>query len=312
MTGPIEKSGKGRLLLVDDDPVAGGMLALMLKKHGYAVRLAQSGEACLACVEAFSPELILLDIEMPGGIDGYETCRRLKANPVFQDIPVIFVTGHDNPGAETRGLKVGAVDFISKPANPAVVRARVNTHLTLKRQADLLRSQAFIDGLTSIPNRRQFDASLENEWRVCRRSRSSLALCLLDIDHFKQFNDAYGHQAGDACLQAVARVLKAGVGRPRDVVARFGGEEFVCLLPDTDLAGAKVKAEELKQAVQELDIGQISSGGATMVTVSIGVAALTPDAEARPDQLLGAADERLYAAKRDGRNLVRCAELNRT
>jgi diguanylate cyclase (GGDEF)-like protein len=172
----------------------------------------------------------------------------------------------------------------------------------LKAQSELLHAQAFIDGLTGIANRRRFNEALAAEWRRCRRNGSALALLMIDIDHFKLLNDHYGHPAGDACLQSVALVLKEYLGRSHDLVARYGGEEFVCLLPDSNLAGARGKAEALRLAIQGLGIPHETSPTADVVTISIGVAAWIPDGETSHDHLLAAADAALYAAKKGGRN----------
>ena len=178
----------------------------------------------------------------------------------------------------------------------------------LSEQSKVLQSLAFIDGLTGVANRRHFDENLHAEWRRCRRDKASLALLMVDIDHFKLFNDHYGHQAGDACLQAVASVLKEQFGRSHDVVARYGGEEFACLMPDSGIGGALSKAEELRLAVEGLRIAHKTSPIAPVVTISVGVAAMVPDAETNPDQLLTAADLALYSSKHGGRNRVsRCA-----
>ena len=157
-------------------------------------------------------------------------------------------------------------DFIAKPVNPVVVRARVKTHLTLKAQTDLLHSMVFIDGLTGVANRRRFDEVLQIEWHRCRRSNKPLTLLMIDIDHFKRYNDHYGHQAGDACLQQVAAGLKAGLKRAQDLVARYGGEEFVCLMPECDHPAGQTKAEELRAAVAAL-----------VVLVWLALAALTAE-----------------------------------
>ena len=170
-------------------------------------------------------------------------------------------------------------------------------------QSELLRRLAYMDGLTDVANRRHFDQTLEAEWRRCRRSHQPLALILLDIDHFKQFNDRYGHQAGDECLRRVAAALRSGLSRSHDLVARYGGEEFVCLLPESALAGAATRAEALRQAVQALGIEHAGSP-AGVVTISAGVAALVPEADSSPAALLALADERLYRAKAQGRNWV--------
>jgi len=291
-----------RLLVVDDQPINIQALYQAFQAD-HEVFMATSGEQALDFCRRDPPDLILLDVMMPE-MDGLEVCRRLKADASTADIPVIFVTAQEDPADETRALEAGGVDFIVKPVNRAVVRARVRTHLTLKAQADLLRSLAFIDGLTGVANRRRFDESLQAEWRHCRRGTGPLTLIMIDIDHFKRYNDRYGHQAGDACLQRVAAVIKGSLGRSHDLVARYGGEEFVCLLPDCSPAGAARKAEALRQAVAALGIPHETSSVAATVTVSLGVATCIPDANASADQLLAAADAALYAAKTGGRNRV--------
>jgi diguanylate cyclase (GGDEF)-like protein len=295
-----------RILVIDDTPENLTILEAILARE-FDVQIANSGPMGLALARELAPELILLDVMMPG-MDGYETLHRLQSDPLTSTIPVIFVTSLTSPADETRGLESGAVDFISRPVNAAVARARIRTHLTVKRQADLLRTLAFIDGLTGIANRRRFDEILESEWRYCRRTRSPLTLEMIDIDQFKQFNDEYGHQAGDACLREIAGVLKGGTGRSHDLAARYGGEEFVCLLPETDMAGARTKAEELKLAVENLAIPHRKSCVAAIVTISIGAATVIPDAETGYATLLATADAQLYEAKRAGRNQVRCTE----
>ena len=267
----------------------------------FDLQIASSGMQGLELAQASPPDLILLDVMMPE-MDGYETCRRLQADPVTRDIPIIFVTAQNAPEDETRGLEAGAVDYITKPVNPVVVRARVRTHITLKHQADLLRKMAFLDGLTRVANRRRFDEALENEWRACQRSGTPLSLIMVDIDAFKLFNDTYGHQAGDACLQTVAGVLQAGMNRPHDLAARYGGEEFVCLMPGADLAGALAKAEALRQGVMDLHVPHKASSVATDVTISLGVSSVIPAEGLDPTQLVGVADAQLYLAKSMGRN----------
>jgi diguanylate cyclase (GGDEF)-like protein len=294
-----------RILAIDDTPT--NLLALgAVLGDDFALQVATSGAAGLALAGQSAPDLILLDVMMPD-MNGFETCRRLKADPLTRDIPVIFVTALDSPEDETFGLEAGAVDFISKPLNSAVVRARVRTHITLKHQADLLRSMSFVDGLTGVANRRQFDEALQREWRACLRTGTSLALAMIDIDHFKQFNDTYGHPAGDACLRAIAAILDGEMNRSHDLIARYGGEEFVCLLPDINLAGAQIKAEQLRQAVHSLSIPHAASSTAPVVTISVGLALFIPTDKLTPEQLVAAADAELYKAKDAGRNRVSCA-----
>lgn len=291
-----------KLLLVDDQPVNIQTL-YQIFADDHEVFMATSGEQALVLCRDKQPDLVLLDVIMPG-MDGLETCQRLKEDDDTADIPVIFVTSQNSPEEETHGLEVGAVDFISKPVNPAVVRARVKTQLTLKAQTDALRMLASLDGLTGVPNRRIFDERLDAEWRACRRSGSPLSLLMVDVDHFKLYNDHYGHLDGDQCLKAVASALASSVERGRDMLARFGGEEFVCLLPDTDLEGAKHIAEKLRQAVEGLAIPHVESKTAATVTVSLGVATTAQCDALEPPDLLIVADEQLYLAKKSGRNRV--------
>lgn len=291
-----------RLLVVDDQPINIRALYQMFRTD-HEVFAATSGQQALAICQDVAPDLILLDIEMPH-MDGLETCRRLKADPATADIPVIFVTAQSEPADETRGLNAGAVDFISKPVNPAVVRARVKTHLTLKAQSDLLRSLVFIDGLTGVANRRRFDEALQVEWQRCRRNQLPLTLLMIDIDHFKRYNDRYGHPAGDACLQRVAACLKARLGRAHDLVARYGGEEFACLMPECDLAAGHAKAAELREAVMALGIPHDRSPTAGVITISLGVASRVPHGPDGAAALVQQADAALYTAKHEGRNRV--------
>ncbi|GMU43134.1 MAG: diguanylate cyclase [Xanthomonadales bacterium] len=293
-------SERPRILVVDDQPANIQTLYQVLKGD-YDVAMATDGSQAIALCQRRPPDLVLLDVVMPG-IDGFEVCKRLKADSATRDVPVIFVTARDSTEDETQGLEVGAVDFITKPVNPPVVRARVRTHVELKRQADFLRSMAFNDGLTGVANRRWFDERLQVEWLRCRRNKLPLSLILLDLDHFKAYNDHYGHQAGDDCLRAVAAAMKARLGRPADLLARYGGEEFVCLLPETPAEGARAKSEDLGRAVFDLGIPHAGSATAPVVTISRGVATAAPAVEGSPSELLARADERLYAAKHAGRN----------
>jgi diguanylate cyclase (GGDEF)-like protein len=293
-----------RILVVDDQPSNIQTLYQVLKGD-YDVAMATDGSQAIELCQRRPPDLVLLDVVMPG-IDGFEVCRRLKVDPATRDVPVIFVTARDSTEDETLGLEVGAVDFITKPVNPPVVRARVRTHVALKRQADLLRSMAFNDGLTGVANRRWFDERLQVEWLRCRRNKLPLSLILLDLDHFKAYNDHYGHQAGDDCLRAVAAAMKSRLGRPADLLARYGGEEFVCLLPETPTDGARAKAEDLGRAVLDLALAHADSPTAPVVTISRGVATASPALDGSPNDLLQRADAQLYAAKRAGRNRTEC------
>ncbi|MFO1251341.1 MAG: diguanylate cyclase [Inhella sp.] len=300
-----DPSAAPRLLVVDDQPI--NIQALYRSfAADHQVFMATTGQQALQVAEQQRPDLILLDLELPD-MDGLAVCQALKAQELTRDIPVIFVTAHGNDEVETRGLEAGAVDFIHKPINPAVVRARVRTHLTLKQQSDQLRRLAFIDGLTGLHNRRALDERLNSELRHAARTTQPLALAMIDVDFFKAYNDHYGHQAGDDALRAVAQALQRGMLRPVDLAARYGGEEFVCLLPETEAPGALAVAERLRAAVQALALPHARSSVAEVLTVSIGVAAWPAGAgrpALTPDTLLQAADAALYDAKHGGRNRV--------
>jgi diguanylate cyclase (GGDEF)-like protein len=196
------------------------------------------------------------------------------------------------------------VDFIAKPVNPDVVRARVKTHLTLKFQSDLLRQLVFLDGLTGVFNRRYFDQQIATEWARAGRSNAPLSLILLDVDFFKLFNDRYGHQAGDDALRVVASTLKNALRRPADLVARFGGEEFACILPETSHDDAIVIAYDLERKVRELGIPHLSSTVDSMITISVGLATRTVGTGTEVSDLIGLADNLLYKAKHTGRGRV--------
>lgn len=298
----LEAQERPRLLIVDDQPV--NLQALyQVFSPDHQVFFASSGEQAEKICRQKKPDLVLLDILMPG-IDGYETCIRLKADPETRDIPVIFVTGESDEAAETRGLEVGAVDFITKPINPCVVRARVRTHITLKQRSDQLRRIAMVDGLTGIYNRRCFDDVFARESARAARSGHALSLLMIDVDHFKRFNDRYGHGAGDVCLQRVAVAIASTLTRPGDLVSRYGGEEFACVLAETEHSGAVAVAQLIEQRVRRLAIPHDDSNTANVVTISIGVATFDPQRASSATELLAEADSQLYRAKHAGRGQV--------
>jgi diguanylate cyclase (GGDEF)-like protein len=294
-------------LLVVDDQRANIQALFQAFQADYKVQMATSGEQALAICRSRPPDLVLLDVVMPG-MDGFEVCRQLKADDTTKDIPVIFVTGHNEEEAETLGLDVGAVDFISKPINPRIVRARVRTHLTMKRQSDLLREWVYIDGLTGVCNRRYFDERLKSEWDRAVRLGTPLSVALVDVDLFKRYNDHYGHQAGDECLRRVAAVMKASLRRPTDMAARYGGEEFALLMPDTDANGALHLAGQIRHALSETHIDHADSSVGPLLTISVGVCTWIPGATSSAAALLKAADAQLYKAKSLGRDQA-CSAL---
>lgn len=304
ISNPIVPQSRGHdkrpcVLIVDDQPInIQALYRIFAPDH--RVLMATSGAKALTLCREDPPDVVLLDVVMPT-MDGHEVCTRLQADAATRSIPVIFVTSHTDAAEETRGLELGAVDFISKPINPAVVRARVKTHLTLKAQSDQLRQMVFIDGLTGVANRRCFDERLGAEWRRAARNAVPLALLMLDVDHFKRYNDRYGHQVGDECLRRVAAAIQASLLRSGDLVARYGGEEFACILPDTDFEGALALAAGIEQSVRRLQIEHADSDTAKVVTVSLGVSMCLPQSEGDPADLLKLADTQLYRAKHSGR-----------
>ncbi|MDH3209437.1 MAG: diguanylate cyclase, partial [Burkholderiaceae bacterium] len=225
------------ILIVDDDPGTIQVLARILTGLG-KLRFATDGKTALRMARKQRPDLMLLDAEMPG-MNGYLVCEIMKGDPELVDVAVMFITSYAGLKFEVAGLEMGAADFISKPVSEPLLVARVKTQLRVKRLTDQLRDVAHIDALTEISNRRRFDELLNLEWLRGLREGHPVALLLADVDHFKLFNDAYGHPAGDVCLRMVAQALSSACRRPADLVARIGGEEFAVLMPNTPLDGAE-------------------------------------------------------------------------
>jgi len=310
------------ILIVDDDITNLKVAMEPLKAEGIETLTARDGASGISRAELTRPDLILLDVQMPG-IDGFETCRRLKANPATREIPIIFMTALNNIEDKLRGFAAGGVDYVPKPFQIEELMARVNTHLLLYRlQRDLqaeiherkqaeaalrranqeLQRLAVLDGLTQIANRRRFDQYLAAQWEQAPPQLVSLLLC--DVDYFKRFNDGYGHPAGDRCLQLVAQAISRGVGRAQDLVARYGGEEFAVILPDTDHEGAMQVALAIQREIAALHLAHVHSEVKPYVTLSIGVATIAPGLGALPSSLVDAADAALYQAKQEGRNRI--------
>lgn len=302
--------GRPKLLVVDDQPQHMELLVQTLSQD-YQVYMATNGEQALALCRDDAPDLILLDVQMPG-LDGFAVCKALKATPATAAIPVILVTARSDAGQETHGLSLGAVDFIVKPINPAVVRARVHTHLTLKFQSDMLKKLVLLDGLSGVFNRRYFDQQLASEWARSARSNLPLSLVMVDIDHFGAYNARYGHQAGDDCLRLIAVALKGALRRPADLVARFAGEEFACLLPDTSPTDARKLANTMAQRVR--DLGGLQQGHTALkhITISIGLVTRGQAASGELDAFLQQAIAQLALAKASGPGQIRSSVLDST
>lgn len=322
-----------RIMVVDDSRDSQLLTERQLRWGGYTeLLLTHSAEDALRQLgvgeeRGASVDLILMDLLMPG-LNGIEACRRIRQDPRLADIPILIVTACAAGEELEAAFTAGASDYIEKPCSRTVLLARVGHALRLKHEIECrkarerelleiacqletanatLRRLAHLDGLTEIPNRRAFDETLAWEWRRVERNLGDLALLLIDIDHFKQYNDRFGHAAGDECLRQVAHALSESYARPGDFAARYGGEEFVVILPETTLRGAAHVAERLRKAVAALDLEGSGTPAGTRVTASVGVAAVRPCDGGTPAALIEAADRALYSAKAQGRNQVVCS-----
>ncbi|MBO1249325.1 diguanylate cyclase [Comamonas denitrificans] len=293
-------------LLIVDDEKQNRLLLTELFGTTYKIIQAKNGVQALEKARQHRPDLILLDVLMPE-MDGMGVLRELKRDDATRLIPVIFITALDSATDEANGLNLGAVDYISKPFHPPIVRVRVHNQLQLVHQRRLLEQLASLDGLTGIPNRRQFDATLLKEWHRCQRNQQPLSLIVADVDFFKKYNDALGHAAGDRVLQEVAATLRQAARRPGDLVARYGGEEFVLLLPETDATSAQALAEGLQQLLHSKAFAHPNSSLGPWLTMSMGGNTIVPSTTALDPEFFALADAALYRAKHQGRNQVRWA-----
>lgn len=299
----MRRKEKPRILIVDDEKMNLKVLADLLKEE-YSPVLARTGEQALQ--HAFGeapPDLILLDVVMPE-MGGYEVIKTLKNSEKTNNIPVIFVTALNSIEDEERGLLLGAVDYITKPFSPPIVKMRVRNHLRIVHQYKLLDQLAHLDGLTEIPNRRRFEEVFHKEWSRAARNGTPFSLAMVDVDFFKQYNDHYGHAIGDIALQRIAKAIAYVLRRPGDLVARYGGEEFVMLLPETDAFAAYEVAQRCLRQVEELAIPHRHSRAGETVTVSIGLVTKAMNAVTSPQTIITTADRNLYAAKASGRNRI--------
>ena len=289
-------------ILVVDDMTTTLLLIHDLLKDTYEVKIAKSGTKALEILESPNDiDLILLDIEMPD-INGYDVCKRIKNNETIKNIPIIFITGRTSQEDEEYGLNLGAIDYITKPFNNAIVKLRIKNYLNLKIKNDMLEKLSMYDGLTNIRNRRFFDETFEKTFNEIKRDKKSLAVLMIDIDFFKPYNDNYGHGQGDETLRKVAKALEKTIKRASDFVARYGGEEFVILLKDINKDGVEAVANNLLNAVRELKITHEFSKIENYVTVSIGASFYNSSSDITKLELLLKADETLYNVKNSGRN----------
>ncbi|MCI9162481.1 MAG: diguanylate cyclase [Lachnospiraceae bacterium] len=290
-----------KILIVDDSPTQAAQLKSILDAD-YNVSVAQTAEEGLSYVGSEDFSLILLDVVMPG-MDGFTLLKKLQEEVITQSVPVILITSLSDIQHEQLGLTLGAVDYISKPFHPLIVKARVNTHIKLYRYRKQVEYQSMTDQLTGIANRRQHDCYSIIKWNEAIRLQVPFSVCMFDIDHFKAYNDTFGHPAGDKVIASVARVVSSHLQRSTDFVARYGGEEFVAFFLGENANRAFSYLKKIRKAVENLRIPHDPST-AEWVTVSIGGITLVPQRENSYDVYLKIADTMLYDAKKFGRNKV--------
>lgn len=295
-------------VLIVDDEVSNIEIMNAVLEDNYDICFATSGEQAIDVARSVLPDLILLDVMMPG-IDGYEVCIRLKNERLLADVPVIFTTGLDDQDAEVRGLSVGAIDYVTKPINPTILRARVSNHIELKRLRDQLAQMAVTDALTGLSNRRQLEETLKAETARLAPTGAWLSFIMLDIDFFKLFNDTYGHPEGDRCITMVAAALTRAVHRISGVTARYGGEEFACVLPGADPKTALATAKDIQSQIHALNIPHAGSKISTNVTVSMGIASAQTHSGMTGSHWLEHADHQLYISKENGRDQISVIEF---
>lgn len=303
-----------KILLVDDTQTMRMLLTAILEDFGHNVICCDNGKEAVNCYLREHPDLILMDVVMPV-MDGYQAATKIRA--IDNDwVPIIFLSTRAEPSDVAAGIDAGGDDYLTKPVDETILRAklvamqRIATmrHKLIAVSNDLeqanseLQRQAEVDGLTGMANRRLLDRHLTMEIARCTRTLSPLSVIMADLDHFKAYNDYYGHVAGDNCLKRAAEALSKVISRSNDLACRYGGEEFCVVLPDTDKDGVAHVAEQLRIAVEKLAIPHIKNGG--FVSLSLGTSTTVPDKNCSAEQLLEGADQALYQAKQSGRNRV--------
>lgn len=286
------------ILVVDDEVVNLDILSELLDR--FDVIDVTSGEEALEILSKEKIDLILLDILMPG-MDGYEVCRTVKADKSLRHIPIIFITSKNDDLSIEHAYEIGASDYITKPFRHRELMARIGNALRIQELQEELRLLASIDPMTRLYNRRYFTTMAEKILKLARREQTPLSLAILDIDRFKQINDTYGHLTGDRVITALSEKLMSRY-RESDLLCRFGGEEFVILMPNTELDIATLLAERTRKEIEKLQVPY--NGGVISMTVSIGVSQVDLENEETLDPVLKRADDALYAAKNQGRNHV--------
>jgi diguanylate cyclase (GGDEF)-like protein len=301
-----------RILVVDDEPLSRHVLQAAVEQLGHQWTAAQDGEAAWQCFNQDKPEVLITDLLMPE-VDGLELCRRVRADTRAGYTYIILVTVLGDRHDVVRGMEAGADDYLIKPVQLFDLQARLiaaqrvtDLHAELDRHRAELAHLARHDPLTGLGNRRSLGEDLAVLHARSQRYRRGFALAMCDIDRFKAYNDAHGHQAGDQALRAVAATIAQEL-RGGDSVYRYGGEEFLLVLPEQTLDTALVAVERVRSAVERLAIPQPAAGPGGILTLSAGIAALGPGEAPTAEELLKRADAALYRAKAAGRNQLALA-----
>ena len=289
----------GSILIVDDTRLNLEIMKSLLQ-NDYAIFTAADGLTGLQMAQTEKVDLILLDINMPG-MDGYEVCARLKSDPATENIPVIFVTARNDVTEETKGLALGAIDYIIKPISAPVVKARVRNHMRLKQYQDRLaqsemklRELSLSDELTGLFNRRGFTILADQQIKLSQRLQQGFSLFFADMDGMKWINDNLGHTVGDQALLETAKIIKKSF-RASDIVARIGGDEFVCLSVDASPAEIAANLSRLQHTITDANR---TLSLPYQLSLSIGAAVFDPANPTDLEALLAEADRRMYAAKK--------------
>ena len=290
-----------KILVIDDSPVQSGFLSSILADD-YESTICHTAEEGLEAAKEGGYSLILLDVIMPG-MDGFALLQELKGTEITRHVPVILITSLSDVQYEERGLLLGAVDYITKPFKPVIVKARVNTHIQLYHYQMQFKERAMIDELTGVANRRRYEDESASRWREAIRFQIPFSICMFDIDKFKLYNDTFGHPAGDKVITAVAQTAASHFHRSTDLFARYGGEEFVAVFLGGQGASSFEFMKTVRQSVEDLHIPH-NSPVSPWVTISVGGVTLTPRRGDKLADNLKLADTMLYEAKRAGRNQV--------
>lgn len=301
----IKPFSQCKVLVVDDDEIARLTLEAMLEEYFDVTTLSDSSQVLAQCA-AEVPDLIVLDVNMPH-ISGLEVCKELKQSALLEQVPVVFVTGTYDTQSQNACWEAGASDFIGKPVAASTLIHRTQNHLENKLRLEALIKLTYKDSLTGLYNRHYLDEEVVNSLRQSMRESRPFSVLMIDIDLFKQYNDHYGHPQGDECLKQVAQVLQQSLRRPHDVAVRFGGEEFLVIMPYTDASGCEFICKQIMNNLSAANLKHDYSPF-SRVTVSIGATTSNQSAEVALETLIADADQALYDAKRAGRNRYQCLD----